>query len=52
MNAARTLRVHCVDGITANVDVPRHYVDSSIGAVTALNPVIGYEGPPSSPRRR
>ena len=43
INAARTLRVHCVDGITANPDVCRHYVDHSIGTVTALNPVIGYE---------
>ena len=38
INAARTLRVHCVEGITANVDVLRHYVDYSIGTVTALNP--------------
>jgi aspartate ammonia-lyase len=43
MNAVRTLRVHCVEGITANPDVCRHYVDFSIGVVTALNPVIGYE---------
>ncbi len=43
VNAARTLRVHCVDGITANVDVCRHYVEYSIGTVTALNPVIGYD---------
>ena len=43
MNAARTLRVHCVEGITANADILRHYVDYSIGTVTALNPVIGYE---------
>ena len=43
VNAARTLRVHCVDGITANADVMRHYVDYSIGTVTALNPVIGYD---------
>jgi aspartate ammonia-lyase len=43
MNAARTLRVHCVDGITANADVCRHYVEYSIGVVTALNPVIGYD---------
>ena len=42
-NAARTLRVHCVEGITANPDVLQHYVDFSIGTVTALNPVIGYE---------
>jgi aspartate ammonia-lyase len=43
MNAAKTLRVHCVEGITANEDVCRHYVNYSIGTVTALNPVIGYE---------
>jgi aspartate ammonia-lyase len=43
MNAARTLRVHCVEGITANVDVMKHYVEFSIGTVTALNPVIGYD---------
>jgi aspartate ammonia-lyase len=43
INAARTLQVHCVDGITANADVCRHYVNYSIGTVTALNPVIGYD---------
>jgi aspartate ammonia-lyase len=43
INAAHTLRVHCVEGITANADICRHYVDYSIGTVTALNPVIGYE---------
>ena len=35
--------MHCVEGITANPDVCRHYVDYSIGTVTALNPVIGYD---------
>jgi aspartate ammonia-lyase len=43
INAARTLREHCVSGITVNTDVCRHYVEYSIGTVTALNPVIGYE---------
>jgi aspartate ammonia-lyase len=43
MNAARTLRVHCVDGITVDAEVCRHYVEYSIGTVTALNPVIGYD---------
>ena len=43
INAAHTLRVHCVNGITANPDVCRHYVEYSIGVVTALNPVIGYD---------
>ena len=43
INAARTLKVHCVDGITANEDVCRWNVEQSIGTVTALNPVIGYD---------
>lgn len=43
MNSARTLREHCVDGITVNEVVCRHHVEHSIGVVTALNPVIGYE---------
>ncbi len=43
INAARTLRVHCIEGITANPEVLRHYVEFSIGTVTALNPVIGYD---------
>jgi aspartate ammonia-lyase len=43
INAARTLRTECVDGITANLDVCAHYVNHSIGTVTALNPVIGYD---------
>src|SRR6185369_5743373 len=43
VNAARTLRVFCVEGITANPEVCKHYVESSIGTVTALNPVIGYD---------
>jgi len=43
MNAADTLRRHCVEGITANQDVCRRYVEHSIGVVTALNPLLGYE---------
>src|SRR6476660_5715611 len=43
MNAARTLRKHCVEGITANPNILKRYVENSIGTVTALNPVIGYE---------
>jgi len=43
VNAANTLRKHCVEGITANEEVLKHYMDSSIGTVTALNPVIGYD---------
>jgi aspartate ammonia-lyase len=43
VNGANTLRKHCVEGITANEDVCKHYVESSIGTVTALNPVIAAE---------
>jgi len=38
-----TLRTKCVDGITANRDVNREHFERSVGIVTALNPVLGYE---------
>ena len=37
------LRTRCVDGITANPDRLRWFVEHSIGIVTALVPVLGYE---------
>lgn len=43
MNAAETLRRHCVEGITVNEDICRRYVERSIGVVTALNPLLGYD---------
>ena len=43
LRAARTLREHCVDGITANENICRSFVENSIGIVTALNPYIGYD---------
>jgi aspartate ammonia-lyase len=36
-------RTKCIDGITANEKVLKHYIDRSVGIVTALNPVLGYE---------
>jgi aspartate ammonia-lyase len=42
-NACVTLAARCVSGITANEERCRHFVQNSIGLVTALNPVIGYE---------
>lgn len=42
-NACRVLRERCVDGIEANPSVMREYVERSIGLVTALLPVLGYE---------
>ena len=42
-NVMNTLRVECVDGITANADHCIDLVKNSIGIVTALNPIIGYK---------
>jgi aspartate ammonia-lyase len=39
----RTLSQRCIDGITANKERCRQMVENSIGLVTALNPVLGYE---------
>jgi len=36
-------RKQCIDGITANEDVLKNYIERSVGIVTALNPVLGYE---------
>ena len=33
----------CIQGITVNKDVLNHYMERSVGIVTALNPVLGYE---------
>lgn len=41
--ACLVLRERCVTGITANSDRMRMFVETSIGIVTALVPVIGYE---------
>ena len=43
MNGFDTLRVNCVEGITANPEQCRKYVHDSFGVVTALNPIIGYK---------
>jgi aspartate ammonia-lyase len=42
-NACVVLRERCVDGITPNVDRMRWFVEHSVGIVTALVPVLGYE---------
>jgi aspartate ammonia-lyase len=42
-NACVVLRERCVDGITANPDRMRWFVEHSIGVVTALVPIVGYE---------
>ncbi|KAB2890514.1 MAG: aspartate ammonia-lyase [Desulfobulbaceae bacterium] len=42
-NACITLVARCITGIEANREVCRGYVENSIGLVTAMVPVIGYE---------
>lgn len=42
-NGMMTLKQKCVDGITVNEERCRSLVENSIGLVTALNPVLGYE---------
>ncbi|HVA58242.1 MAG: aspartate ammonia-lyase [Gemmatimonadaceae bacterium] len=42
-NACVVLRERCVTGITANPQRMRDFVEHSIGIVTALVPVIGYD---------
>lgn len=42
-NGMSTLKYKCIDGITANEEHCSNLVKNSIGLVTALNPVLGYE---------
>lgn len=42
-NACNTLSEKCVKGITANKEVCKTHVMNSIGIVTSLNPILGYE---------
>jgi aspartate ammonia-lyase len=41
--ACRALVRRCINGITANREHCRQLVEHSIGLVTALNPILGYE---------
>jgi aspartate ammonia-lyase len=41
--ASNAFRTKCVDGITVNEQQLQHYMDTTVGIVTALNPVLGYE---------
>jgi aspartate ammonia-lyase len=42
-HAIESLRVNCVDGITANAEHTRDMVLNSLGIVTALKPTLGYK---------
>ena len=42
-NVSQLFRTKCVDGITVNEKVLARYMETTVGIVTALNPVLGYE---------
>ena len=49
--ACTSLADHCIDGITANKEFLRSQVEASIGVVTVLNPLIGYDAATSIARQ-
>ena len=42
-NTSMTFRTKCVDGIKANEQVLARYMETTVGIVTALNPIVGYD---------
>jgi aspartate ammonia-lyase len=42
-NTSILFRTKCIDGITVNEKVLEHYMETTIGIVTALNPIVGYD---------
>src|SRR5262249_62377209 len=40
---SQLFRTKCVDGITVDEKVLAHYMETTVGIVTALNPIVGYE---------
>jgi aspartate ammonia-lyase len=42
-NTSMAFRTKCIDGITVNEKVLERYMETTVGIVTALNPVLGYE---------
>ncbi|MBM7649565.1 aspartate ammonia-lyase [Bacillus ectoiniformans] len=42
-NVFTVFRKYCLEGIEANVERMEHYVNNSVGIITAINPHVGYE---------
>ena len=42
-NTSVTFRTKCVDGIKVNEKVLARYMETTVGIVTALNPIVGYD---------
>jgi aspartate ammonia-lyase len=43
LSTSNAFRTKCIDGITVNEKTLERYMDTTVGIVTALNPVLGYE---------
>ncbi|WP_027417744.1 aspartate ammonia-lyase [Aneurinibacillus terranovensis] len=42
-NAFQVFRKYCLEGIIANAEKMKEFVDKSVGVITAVNPHLGYE---------
>jgi aspartate ammonia-lyase len=42
-NTSVLFRTKCVDGITVDEKQLEHYMETTVGIVTALNPILGYD---------
>src|SRR5579862_1347714 len=42
-NTSKLMRTKCVDGIVVDEKQLAHYMETTVGIVTALNPVLGYD---------
>jgi len=42
-NVSALFRTKCIDGIKVNEKTLAHYMETTVGIVTALNPVVGYD---------
>ncbi|HMG37454.1 MAG TPA: aspartate ammonia-lyase [Blastocatellia bacterium] len=42
-SSSRAFRTLCIDGITVNEATLQRYMETTVGIVTALNPVLGYD---------
>ena len=43
LSTSNAFRTKCIDGITVNEKILERYMETTVGIVTALNPVLGYE---------
>lgn len=42
-HVSQLFRTKCIDGVTVDEKVLAHYMETTVGIVTALNPIVGYE---------